>query len=128
MSSYWGTNLVYGHPSFDGPQDPVIEGEKLPDRVESLSKDLEEAKKLIDSISKVTEGTLNGFQRDLVCWQRQFNMCWNLLNTIVRVLEKKGLLTEQDVVEAGLALHEEASKVGPADGMANLLRKTVSGR
>jgi hypothetical protein len=55
-------------------------------------------------------------------------MCWNLLNTIVRVLEKKGLLTEQDVVEAGLALHEEASKEGPADGMANLLRKTVSGR
>lgn len=105
MSSYWGTG-----------------------RVDSLTKDVFEAKALIDSISKVTEDTLNGFQRDLVCWQRQFNMCWNLLNTIVRVLEKKGLLTEQDVVEAGLALHKEASKVGPADGMANLLRNTVSGR
>lgn len=127
MSSFWGTNLLYGHPIYDGPQDPVV-GEKVPDRVESLAKDLEEAKKVIDSISKVTEDTLNGFQRDLVCWQRQFNMCWNLLNTIVKVLAKKGLLTEQDVIEAGLELHKTASKKGPADGMADLLRNTVSGR
>lgn len=93
----------------------------------TVEKELKELKELINAISKAAEDNLNIFQRDLVVWQRQFNTCWNLLNVLIKVMEKKSLLSDKDVIEAVTELQRSA-EVGPAVGMANLVLETVSGR
>jgi hypothetical protein len=54
------------------------------------------------------ERHLNSFKSDLVAWQHQIIASWNTMNVVVRVLQNKGLLSEEDVKRAGEELAREA--------------------
>jgi len=61
-----------------------------------------------NELSAAVEANLNKFAADMVGWQQKLNQTWNTANVIVRALNNKGLLTEEDISRAGRELMEEA--------------------
>lgn len=63
---------------------------------------------------KWIENTLNGFMADLMGMKREFNLRWNAINVIVKVLLKNNLISPEDFNEAAKELLEE-SKANDAE-------------
>lgn len=63
-----------------------------------------------NELSRSVEGHLRQFQQDVVGWQGRIGLAWNAMNVVVRVLMEKGLITEEDMKNAGEALMVEARK------------------
>jgi uncharacterized protein YjaZ len=59
---------------------------------------------------KIVEATLQGFQKDLISWETKVTQMWNVLNAIIRVFEKQGLLSEELLKQAGKELYDEYVK------------------
>ena len=68
------------------------------------------------------EGKLNQFQSSMVAWQRQITQVWNVMNSVILVLNKQGLITDELLQEAGRELYAnhvknvEATKEAVAKG------------
>lgn len=51
---------------------------------------------------------LQTFQRDAIAAQARVNLAWNGMNAVIRALHNKGLVTDNDLREAGVQLMKEA--------------------
>jgi hypothetical protein len=61
-----------------------------------------------DKLTRHIENTCNGFLQELIAMQRDFQMRWNAVNVIIRVMMKKAGITEEDFKEAAKELLEES--------------------
>jgi len=62
------------------------------------------------NLLKNMNAVLQGFQRDIVGGQARINLAWNAMNAVIRALTKKGLITEEDIRDAGVELWNEAQQ------------------
>ena len=59
-------------------------------------------------IMKHLNEILQQFQRDVVTTQVRVNLAWNGMNAVIRALTNKGLISEDDIRDAGAQLMSEA--------------------
>lgn len=59
---------------------------------------------------KQLNNIIGDFQKDLVTGQVRSNLVWNGVNSVLRALLDKGLITPKDVEEAGKVLMREAQE------------------
>ena len=58
-------------------------------------------------LMKNMNSVLQEFQKGIVGGQARISLAWNAMNAVIRALVKKGLITEEDIKEAGAELWQE---------------------
>ena len=63
-------------------------------------------KDIMDNLNNL----LQGFQRDIIGGQVRINLAWNAMNAVILALVRKGLISEEDIKQAGVVLVQQAQE------------------